>query len=116
VFVLSRVKDRANQADSADGGCGPPPAAVYHGRDGLQLFVEEIDEVWESFQLDPEELIDADDQVVAATRLSGRGRESGVETDMREYSVWTLREDKVSRIAGGYGDRDEALEAAGLRE
>ena len=46
--------------------------------------------------------------------MSGRGRGSGVEAEMRAFAVWTLREGKVSQVAAGYRDRAQALEAAGL--
>jgi ketosteroid isomerase-like protein len=88
---------------------------VYRGLDGFLAFVEQVDEMWEDFQIEPEELIDSGDQVVAAVRISGRGRGSGVEAEMQLVAVWTLCEGKVSRITGGYRDRAEALEAAGLR-
>jgi hypothetical protein len=51
-----------------------------------------------------------------ANRISGRGRDSGVEAEMRTFGIWTFREGKVSRFTGGYRDRAEALKAAGLRE
>jgi ketosteroid isomerase-like protein len=89
--------------------------AVHRGLDGLRRWIEQVDEMWDSFQIEPEEFIDAGDNVFVASRLSGRGR-GGVEAEMRAFSVWTLREGKVSRFRGGYRDRDEALEAAGLSE
>ena len=60
--------------------------------------------------------IDAGDNVVTAVTLKGKGPESGVEVSMRIYQVWTLRDSKVVRVVGGYRDRAEALEAAGLSE
>ena len=35
---------------------------------------------------------------------------------MHFFTLWTLRDGKVVRLTGGYRDRAEALEAAGLRE
>src|SRR5215207_1710588 len=66
--------------------------AVYRGLDGFQRFVRDVDEIWEGFRFDPEELIDAGDHVVASARISGHGRGSGIETEMHEFSVWTVRE------------------------
>jgi ketosteroid isomerase-like protein len=88
--------------------------ATYRGRDGVRRWIEGVDEIWDDFQLEPEELIDAGDIVFAAARISGTGRGSGVEAEMRIFAIWTLREGKVSRVTGGYRDRAEALEAAGL--
>ena len=54
--------------------------------------------------------------VVAAVRLSGRGGRSGVATRMRFFQVWTLRDGRVLRMKGDYRNREQALEAVGLRE
>ena len=62
-----------------------------------------------------EEIIDAGDQVLVVAHHQGRGRASGVEVDARFYEVYTLRGGKVSRV-DEYAEREEALEAAGLRQ
>jgi ketosteroid isomerase-like protein len=90
--------------------------AVYHGLDGFRRFVEQVDEMWENLQFVPEEFIDAGDHVFTSIRLSGWGRGSGVQAGMREFATWTFREVKLSRVTGGFRDRAEALEAAGLRK
>jgi ketosteroid isomerase-like protein len=89
---------------------------VYRGVDGFRRWVENVDEVWERLEPELEEIIDGDDHVVTAVRMSGRGRGSGAEVDMRVFQVWQFREGKLLRLTGGYRDRDEALEAAGLRD
>lgn len=89
---------------------------VHHGLDGFRRFVDQIDEVWENFEIEPQEFIDAGDHVVAAVRISGKGRGSGVKVGMELFNVWTLRDGKVMKLTGGYRDRAEALQAAGLRE
>jgi ketosteroid isomerase-like protein len=89
---------------------------VHHGIDGFRRFTEQTDETWESFESTPEELIDAGDKVVVANRISGTGRSSGVEAEMLLFAVVAFHDGKVSRFTGGFRDRDEALEAAGLRE
>jgi uncharacterized protein len=90
--------------------------AVYRGHDGVRKYVEAVEEVWEEFEARPEEFIDGGDTVVTAIRISGRGGGSGVPVEMRLFNIWTFRERKVLRMTGGYRDRAEALEAAGLRE
>jgi ketosteroid isomerase-like protein len=88
---------------------------VYRGVEGFKRWVENVDEVWERFEAELEEIVDGADRVVSAVRMSGRGRGSGVEVDMRVFQVWHFREGKLVRLTGGYRDRAEALEAAGLR-
>ena len=88
---------------------------VYRGLDGLLQFLEQVDEMWEGFEARPQEFIDGGDHVVAAVRISGRGRD-GVEVAMQIFADWVLREGRVARVTGGYRERAEALEAAGLSE
>ena len=90
--------------------------AVHRGLDSFQRFVEQIDEVWEDFAVTPEELIDRGDTVVVSHRISGKGRGGGVEAEMLLYGVCEFHEGKILRFTGGFQDRTEALEAAGLRE
>jgi ketosteroid isomerase-like protein len=63
--------------------------------------------------MEPEELIDAGDQVVAFVRVHGRGKGSGAAVDARIAQVWTIRSERAIRLEY-YGDRTEALKAAGL--
>jgi ketosteroid isomerase-like protein len=86
--------------------------AMYHGFEGVGRFWSEVQEVWELWQTDAEELVDAGDQVVALVRSRGRGRGSGVEVEDQSANVWTIRAGKVIRYRL-YRDRDEALRAAG---
>ena len=89
---------------------------VYHGVAGFYRLVSVIEDVWEHVEQIPTELLDAGDNVVAAVTLRGKGRESGIEVQMRLFAIWTLRDAKVVRVVGGYRDRAEALAAAGLSE
>jgi ketosteroid isomerase-like protein len=89
---------------------------VYRGYEGFERLVGVIEDVWNDFRFEPQELIDAGDHVVAGVTISGKGRASGVETQMHVFNIWTLRQRKVVRLAGGYRERAEALKAAGLQE
>lgn len=85
----------------------------YVGVEGLRRFVDELGETWEDMRLEPEELIDAGDQVVVPilARLSGRG--SGLAMQDRIVQVWSVRAGKAERVQV-FTDRAEALRAAGL--
>jgi ketosteroid isomerase-like protein len=89
---------------------------VYRGHSGVERWRDVVDEVWDDFHAMLDELIDAGDDVVTASTIQGKGRESGVDVKMRLFQVWTLRDSKVVRLVGGYRDRAEALEAVGLSE
>ena len=62
-----------------------------------------------------EEMKDGADSVVACLHLTGRGKMSGVEVDLRVYMHYRLRDGKIVSVYE-YEDRGEALEAAGLPE
>ena len=69
-------------------------------------------DIWETLTITPTELIDVGENVVAAVTVQGKGKGSGVEVNMPLFGVWTFRDGKVVRVAGGYRERHDALEAA----
>ena len=86
------------------------------GTDELREAVEKWDEGFEDFRTEVVELIDAgEDRVVAMTRVTGRGKGSGIPVDEQFGQVWTLRDGRVVRIET-YVNPSEALEAARLSE
>ena len=68
----------------------------------------------ELVRIEPEEFIDAGEQVVVPGTVYFDGRD-GIEAIASGALVWTLRDRRAVRI-GLYQEREEALEAAGLRE
>jgi len=92
---------------------------VLRGRDeALGFFLRESREgAWESSPVwEPQELINADDKVVALIRFSARGKGSGVEVEAHVWNVWTFRDGKPVEFKYFGDDQAAALEAAGLRE
>jgi ketosteroid isomerase-like protein len=88
---------------------------TYRGHDGVRTLVRLTHEVFDEFRYELDELIDADDAVLALGRIRVRGAQSG--------AVGTQRGALLSRFSKGrivlyqsYLRRDEAFEAAGLRE
>jgi hypothetical protein len=53
--------------------------------------------------------------VLAEVRRTGRGRASGAQVDERQFHVWNVVAGRAARFQV-YLDRDQALQAAGLRE
>ena len=88
---------------------------IYRGTDGIRLFFERVDEMWDELEVNAEEVIEGDDRAVVASRLAGVGRD-GVEATMLVFQVWEFREGKVVRLTSGFRERADALEAAGLSE
>ena len=88
---------------------------VYRGHEGLRRWWHEWREAWDSYEDCYLELIDAGDQVISVVASRGQGRASGIEVEYKQHGVWTIRLGKVLRVAW-FESREEALEAAGLRE
>jgi ketosteroid isomerase-like protein len=88
---------------------------TYEGVDGANEWLAEWLGSFESWSLDVEEIFDAGDQVVAITRQQAKPKHGGPEVEMRIAQVWTFRDGLMARMEM-YAERNEALEAAGLRE
>jgi ketosteroid isomerase-like protein len=87
-----------------------------HGKDAMRAYMQDWIDTFEDFKTEAVELIDAGgDKVIAMLRASGRAKLSGIETDVTYAVVYTIRDGKVA-VGREYWTRDEALEAAGLRE
>jgi hypothetical protein len=89
---------------------------TYTGIQGMRRMVADRDEVWEEFRMEPDEVLDAGDRVVAVGRWVGKGKGSGIEVQQPVADVFTLHDGRVVRAELGFTDRAEALEAAGLSE
>ena len=91
-------------------------SAPMRDKNALRAWLQDWTDTFEEFWFEPLELIDAgEDKVVAVERYGGRAKLSGVETDQTDALLLTIRDKKISR-GREYRSREEALEAAGLRE
>jgi ketosteroid isomerase-like protein len=86
-----------------------------YGPDEMRYDWERWASAFDGLRVTVEEIIDAGNRVVLVAHHQGRGRGSGIEVDARFYEVYTLRKGKVLRV-DEYTEREQALEAAGLRE
>jgi ketosteroid isomerase-like protein len=92
-----------------------PGAASAYGIEAVERYMRSFANYWEQIRFEPQEYIDAGNQVVVVARLIGKGKKSGVEVTRTWAYVWTVRERKALRMVG-YADRAEALKAVGLDE
>jgi ketosteroid isomerase-like protein len=88
---------------------------VYRGHDGIRQFVRDVDEVLPGLQVEPLEVRDLGERVVASGRLHARGRASGAEVESPVGWLVEFKQGRVIRMAD-FLDPKEALEAAGLLE
>jgi ketosteroid isomerase-like protein len=93
----------------------PDDVGLMQGLDAVEAYAQDWFDHFDDLRLEPEELIDAGDRVVAVQRLSGRAKRSGVETELRYAVVYTVSGGKIVR-GREYATREQALESAGLRE
>jgi ketosteroid isomerase-like protein len=100
--------------DDSDGF--PGLQGVYRGRTGVRKWWEAFREAWESFHGEVEETTEGTDgRVLLQVLGTARGRASGVETELRTWFVLWIADGKITKRQI-FWSRDEALEAAGLRE
>ena len=73
-------------------------------------------ESWSEMTIEAEDITDTGNGTIMATVFQHAvGRESGAETDLRYYQLWSFRGGKVIRLEN-FRERAEALDAAGLSE
>ncbi len=85
------------------------------GREGVERFIRGQASILEGLRADPEEIIDAGEQVVVQLRLSGHAKNSGLPFEVRILHVLTFRDAKVLHLRL-FDDRDKALRSVGLEE
>ena len=85
-----------------------PHAGIHRGRDGFEQFFRGWIESFEGFRVEPEDVVERGDRLIAVVRQSGRGRASGVEVEARLAHVWTVEDGKAVRWEA-VPDADEAL-------
>jgi ketosteroid isomerase-like protein len=89
---------------------------VLRGVDGLRAWFREIDEQFDRWQLEIEEIREVDpDRLVVLGSIHLRGRESGVQFEQPMGWLIDFRDGRFRRMRM-FPDRGEALEAAGLSD
>jgi len=87
----------------------------HRGKEALRRLYEENRTTVLGYKLEPEELIDAGDKVIAAVRMGGAGRVSQIALGDLIAFVFTIKDGLVVRQQT-VRNKEEALEAAGLSE
>jgi ketosteroid isomerase-like protein len=91
----------------------PDDVGVFTGEQAMRRYLGEWLELFDEARNEPEEFIEARDQLVAVQHASGIGKRNGVPVDMRYAVVYTIQDAKIIR-GREYATRAEALEAVGL--
>ena len=82
---------------------------------GAWATLVEFLDAWERVTTHAERIVSAKDKVISVETWRARGKASGIETEVRHSSIWTVTNGKITYFAN-YGDPDAAFEAAGVSE
>ncbi|HYN22628.1 MAG TPA: nuclear transport factor 2 family protein [Thermoanaerobaculia bacterium] len=88
---------------------------THHGNEAIRLIYEENQKTLSGYDVVPVELIDAGDQVVAVAEVTGVGPVSQIAMENRDQFAFLFKNGRVVREQA-FRNREDALEAAGLRE
>jgi ketosteroid isomerase-like protein len=84
------------------------------GADGFDPFFAGLNETWEQFEIELDEVREVGEALVNIGRVHAKGRGSGLVLDQPMATVTWFRGDKFARLES-FLDIDEALEAAKQR-
>ena len=94
---------------------GFPGGGVHRGREAVKAYLREWLDMWETYTLEEQRVIDAGEQVVQLCHVHATGKGSGVTLDTPIAYVHTLRDGKFARSMV-FLHHEEALEAVELRK
>ena len=99
----------------SSGALFPDMVGLRRGHAAYRGIWEALDEAWDDVKLEHHEVIDFGDRVVALGRVVGRARHTGIPVDQPICQVFMLRRGVIVRQQD-FPERDQALDAVGLRE
>jgi ketosteroid isomerase-like protein len=88
---------------------------AYRGHQGLMDLFALVNEGFEDVRYTAEKFTHAGDRVLVTVRRTGRGAASGVPVSEQQFHVFDFARDRIVRFRV-FVERDQALQAAGLRE
>jgi len=92
-----------------------PASAPVRGVEEVRAWAADQQETVGDLSIEVEELIEADQSIVALIRLRIRPHGADADFELRIAHLWTLRGGQLVRCEV-FPEREKALEAAGLRE
>jgi ketosteroid isomerase-like protein len=92
-----------------------PEAGVYRGLAAPEAYARQFLAQFSEIHYEPLEMRDSGDHVIVRMRITGVGKASGARFEMSAWWATTIRNGKIVRCFA-YLDREQALEAIGLRK
>jgi uncharacterized protein len=74
-----------------------PDAGAHQGRDSFERFLRSWLESFDGFRVEPEQVVERGDDLVAVVRQTGTGRASGLQVEARLAHVWTVADGRAVR-------------------
>jgi ketosteroid isomerase-like protein len=87
-----------------------PDRSSLRGHDGFMTAIRTWTAQFSDMKIEPEDLEQEHDRVLVRFRLVGRGRGSGVQTEIQLFHVWRLVDGKIAQL-DVYGDAGAARAA-----
>jgi len=128
VAAVQRVLDAFSSGDmdrilaliASDFVATIPPALsaepdTYRGHDGVRRYFQTFTEAMSDIRFEGERFWDAGDAVVAAVRMTARGRQTAIMVEQLIGQVWRMRDGRAASVQS-YPSMPAALRAAGLPE
>jgi ketosteroid isomerase-like protein len=127
VEIVRRTYEAANRGDFQSAGlylhpeiefhtyAHSPEAGIYRGKEAVREYNEDLFKQFESIQFELDELVDAGDQVVVVSTQHAVPKGSQQEVNVHIAEVWAVRDGLLAERRS-YSTKEEALEAAGLRQ
>jgi ketosteroid isomerase-like protein len=84
------------------------------GISSLLALWDQWEDAFDKLTAKTEEYIDAGDCVLAVAHWRAKGKDSGVEIELRSVDVYEFADGKIVRATVGYTDKAAALKAVGL--
>ena len=72
---------------------------IYRGHDGIRRFARDLAESWSEAHVELLELEARGEQAVSIGRLTLKGRSSGAVTEVMGAAAWSVRDERLLRIA-----------------
>jgi SnoaL-like domain len=86
---------------------------VLSGVQGLEMFVEAVEQDFSEFHYDADEVVEVDDdRVLVLGRIVAKARATGMPLSGEFGHIWTVRGGRATHVEA-HRDRDEARKAAG---
>jgi ketosteroid isomerase-like protein len=83
-----------------------PEPVVYRRPEGVRRWLEQQDEIFEEFSIEPTEIVVSGDVVLATVVLHGRGRGSSAPVTLKLFHVLKIRDGRVLRVRGFRNEAD----------